>query len=88
MVIDNKLITAHAGNILFLCLIEILLFCISIIFFRSFNHILGDSRAVLCRDKKAIRLTEDHKPERADELARVEELGLKETEERQRKKEF
>lgn len=36
MIIDNKLIAAHAG----------------------------DSRAVLCRDKKAIRLTEDHKPDR------------------------
>ncbi len=35
----------------------------------------GDSRAVLCRDKKAIRLTEDHKPDRVDELARIEELG-------------
>ena len=35
----------------------------------------GDSRAVLSRDKKAIRLTEDHKPDRVDELARIEELG-------------
>eukprot|EP01114_Cavostelium_apophysatum_P007309 TRINITY_DN1938_c0_g2_i1.p1 TRINITY_DN1938_c0_g2~~TRINITY_DN1938_c0_g2_i1.p1 ORF type:complete len:1165 (+),score=384.97 TRINITY_DN1938_c0_g2_i1:206-3700(+) len=47
MMIDNKLITGHAG----------------------------DSRAVLCRDKKAYRLTEDHKPDRADELARIEEAG-------------
>eukprot|EP01119_Soliformovum_irregulare_P008193 TRINITY_DN2123_c1_g1_i2.p1 TRINITY_DN2123_c1_g1~~TRINITY_DN2123_c1_g1_i2.p1 ORF type:complete len:965 (+),score=312.69 TRINITY_DN2123_c1_g1_i2:38-2932(+) len=47
MFVDNKLITAHAG----------------------------DSRIVLCRDRKAIRLTEDHKPDRVDELARVEEHG-------------
>lgn len=47
MLIDNKLITAHAG----------------------------DSRCVLCRDKKAVRLTEDHKPDRVDELTRIEERG-------------
>lgn len=47
LLIDDKLITAHAG----------------------------DSRAVLCRDKKAVRLTEDHKPDRVDELARVEDIG-------------
>jgi serine/threonine protein phosphatase PrpC len=35
----------------------------------------GDSRVVLCRDKKAVRLTEDHKPDRVDELARIEEAG-------------
>lgn len=35
----------------------------------------GDSRIVLCRDKKAVRLTEDHKPDRVDELARIEEAG-------------
>ena len=35
---------------------------------------LGDSRAVLCRDKKAFRLTEDHKPDRVDELARLVSL--------------
>ncbi|PRP74630.1 hypothetical protein PROFUN_03552 [Planoprotostelium fungivorum] len=35
----------------------------------------GDSRVVLCRDKTAIRLTEDHKPDRDDELARVEKAG-------------
>lgn len=27
----------------------------------------GDSRAVLCRDRKAFQLTDDHKPEREDE---------------------
>jgi len=35
----------------------------------------GDSRIVLCRDKTAIRLTDDHKPDRDDELARVERAG-------------
>eukprot|EP01117_Protostelium_nocturnum_P005615 TRINITY_DN2024_c0_g1_i1.p1 TRINITY_DN2024_c0_g1~~TRINITY_DN2024_c0_g1_i1.p1 ORF type:complete len:885 (-),score=341.18 TRINITY_DN2024_c0_g1_i1:35-2689(-) len=35
----------------------------------------GDSRIVLCRDKTAVRLTEDHKPDRDDELARVEKAG-------------
>lgn len=32
---------------------------------------------MLCRDKKAIRLTDDHKPDRVDELTRIEELGGK-----------
>ena len=77
MIIDNKIITAHAGFVFF------------VFFFLNQRTNLqrkkynkknkkkksGDSRAVLCRDKKAIRLTEDHKPERADELARVEDLG-------------
>lgn len=35
----------------------------------------GDSRAVLSRDKRAFRLTEDHKPDRSDELQRVEDAG-------------
>lgn len=40
---------------------------------------LGDSRAVLCRAQKgrlsAVRLTDDHKPGRADERRRIEEKG-------------
>ncbi|KAG1680752.1 hypothetical protein FOA52_008085 [Chlamydomonas sp. UWO 241] len=35
----------------------------------------GDSRAVLCRGGRAVQLTDDHKPERADEAARVEKAG-------------
>ncbi|XP_031488694.1 probable protein phosphatase 2C 6 isoform X1 [Nymphaea colorata] len=35
----------------------------------------GDSRAVLCRGGQAIPLTSDHKPNRADELARIEAAG-------------
>lgn len=35
----------------------------------------GDSRAVLCRAGKVIQLTDDHKPEREDEAARVEKAG-------------
>lgn len=35
----------------------------------------GDSRAVLCRDGTAHPLTVDHKPEREDEMARVEKAG-------------
>lgn len=30
----------------------------------------GDTRAVLCRGKKAIELTSDHKPDRQDEQER------------------
>jgi protein phosphatase 1L len=37
----------------------------------------GDTRAVLCRGKKAIELTSDHKPDRQDEQERVEKLGGK-----------
>lgn len=36
---------------------------------------LGDSRAVLCRDGLALALSEDHKPDRKDEKARVEQAG-------------
>lgn len=36
---------------------------------------VGDSRAVLCRGKTAIELTHDHKPDRADETARITGLG-------------
>ncbi|KAI3757911.1 hypothetical protein L6452_05455 [Arctium lappa] len=35
----------------------------------------GDSRAVLCRNGVAIPLSSDHKPDRPDELARIEEAG-------------
>jgi len=35
----------------------------------------GDSRAVLCRGGKAIDLSEDHKPGRKDERARIERAG-------------
>lgn len=35
----------------------------------------GDSRAVLCRSGQAHPLTVDHKPERVDEMARVEKAG-------------
>ncbi|GMH11187.1 hypothetical protein Nepgr_013028 [Nepenthes gracilis] len=35
----------------------------------------GDSRAVLCRNGKPIPLSADHKPDRPDELARIEEAG-------------
>lgn len=35
----------------------------------------GDSRAVLCRSGKAIPLSSDHKPDRPDELNRIEEAG-------------
>ncbi|KAK9724770.1 hypothetical protein RND81_05G096800 [Saponaria officinalis] len=35
----------------------------------------GDSRAVLCRDGVAVPLSCDHKPDRPDELARIEGAG-------------
>ncbi|KAJ8428812.1 hypothetical protein Cgig2_028017 [Carnegiea gigantea] len=35
----------------------------------------GDSRAVLCRNGVAIPLSVDHKPDRPDELKRIEEAG-------------
>ncbi|KAK4559925.1 hypothetical protein RGQ29_008925 [Quercus rubra] len=35
----------------------------------------GDSRAVLCRGGVAIPLSQDHKPDRSDELARIEAAG-------------
>ncbi|KAL8142494.1 hypothetical protein V2J09_015526 [Rumex salicifolius] len=37
----------------------------------------GDSRAVICRNGTAVPLTVDHKPDRADELARIEAAGGK-----------
>lgn len=36
---------------------------------------VGDSRAVLSEDKKAVVLTEDHKPNRVDERQRIEDVG-------------
>ncbi|CAL9214052.1 unnamed protein product [Arabidopsis halleri] len=35
----------------------------------------GDSRAVLCRNGKAVPLSIDHKPDRPDELDRIQEAG-------------
>ncbi|GMI80755.1 ABA-HYPERSENSITIVE GERMINATION 3, ARABIDOPSIS THALIANA PROTEIN PHOSPHATASE 2CA [Hibiscus trionum] len=35
----------------------------------------GDSRAVLCRNGVALPLSDDHKPDRPDELIRIEEAG-------------
>lgn len=35
----------------------------------------GDSRAVLCRNGVAIPLSTDHKPDRPDELNRIQEAG-------------
>ncbi|GAX81681.1 hypothetical protein CEUSTIGMA_g9109.t1 [Chlamydomonas eustigma] len=35
----------------------------------------GDSRAIMCRAGKCLQLTDDHKPEREDEAARVEKAG-------------
>ncbi|KAL8199686.1 hypothetical protein R6Q57_013254 [Mikania cordata] len=35
----------------------------------------GDSRAVLCRNREAVPLSVDHKPDREDERARIEALG-------------
>jgi len=37
----------------------------------------GDSRIVLCRGKKAIELTHDHKPDRKDEKERIEKIRRK-----------
>jgi len=36
---------------------------------------VGDSRALLCRDGKAVQLSLDHKPDRDDEAARIESAG-------------
>lgn len=36
---------------------------------------LGDSQAVLVRDGYAVDIMEPHKPDRADEKARIEALG-------------
>ncbi|MFA6066083.1 MAG: PP2C family protein-serine/threonine phosphatase [Candidatus Babeliaceae bacterium] len=37
----------------------------------------GDSRAIICRAGKAIALSDDHKPNRPDEQARIQKLGGK-----------
>lgn len=37
----------------------------------------GDARAVLCRNGKALRLSHDHKPDDAEEKARIEKAGGK-----------
>ncbi len=36
---------------------------------------LGDSRAVVCRDGDTIALSDDHKPNRPDELSRIQAAG-------------
>lgn len=36
---------------------------------------VGDSRAVLCTRGKAVTVTQDHKPDRLDEIQRITELG-------------
>merc|ERR1711862_308548 len=36
---------------------------------------VGDSRALLCRDGRAIQLSLDHKPDREDEAERIESAG-------------
>lgn len=36
---------------------------------------LGDSRAVLCSNGRAVAMSEDHKPNREDERRRIEALG-------------
>mmetsp|Transcript_97814 Transcript_97814/g.277255 ORF Transcript_97814/g.277255 Transcript_97814/m.277255 type:complete len:640 (-) Transcript_97814:185-2104(-) len=36
---------------------------------------VGDSRALLCRDGRAIQLSLDHKPDREDEKRRIEDAG-------------
>jgi len=36
---------------------------------------VGDSRALLCRDGKAVQLSLDHKPDRDDEAQRIESAG-------------
>jgi serine/threonine protein phosphatase PrpC len=36
---------------------------------------VGDCRALLCRGGKAMRLSEDHKPNRRDERARIVKAG-------------
>ena len=35
----------------------------------------GDSRAVLSKDGKALEMSQDHKPDNAEEKARIEKAG-------------
>merc|ERR1712137_81092 len=61
-----KPFAVHCGTTAVVCLIK--------------DHILytanvGDSRAVLCRNSKAVRLTVDHKPDLAGETERIEHMG-------------
>eukprot|EP00401_Gymnodinium_catenatum_P026225 CAMPEP_0117462678 /NCGR_PEP_ID=MMETSP0784-20121206/3180_1 /TAXON_ID=39447 /ORGANISM="" /LENGTH=780 /DNA_ID=CAMNT_0005256455 /DNA_START=85 /DNA_END=2426 /DNA_ORIENTATION=+ len=35
----------------------------------------GDSRAILCRGRQGLRCTEDHRPNRKDEMARIQRSG-------------
>jgi len=42
---------------------------------RMFLAHAGDSRAVLCSGREAVRLTEDHKPDAREERARIEGAG-------------
>jgi len=44
---------------------------------RMFIAHAGDSRGVLCRKGKAIRLTQDHKPNNPEEKKRIKKLGGK-----------
>ncbi|KAI3879734.1 hypothetical protein MKW92_021621 [Papaver armeniacum] len=46
-------------------------------FISYYSFKLGDSRAVLCRGKEAMALSDDHKPNREDEYARIEAAGGK-----------
>eukprot|EP00742_Colponemidia_sp_Colp-10_P003389 GILJ01003609.1.p1 GENE.GILJ01003609.1~~GILJ01003609.1.p1 ORF type:complete len:518 (+),score=70.65 GILJ01003609.1:79-1632(+) len=48
---------------------------VSIIGDRLYAANAGDARAVLCRGGKAIDLSLDHKPDRPDEMKRIEEAG-------------
>ena len=51
--------------------------CVAALFIENQLYVanLGDSRAVLCRNKTAIRLSYDHKPELPEEETRIRALG-------------
>ena len=40
-----------------------------------FTAHVGDCRAVLCRGGQAVRLTQDHRPDRKDEQKRIKDAG-------------